>query len=197
MIKTAVLAAVLASTLAGCQTDATAPQTASFDQESRLIFGYVMTRTVGVLGTLSLDGYGCYCGLGGPTDVVPVDATDNCCYIHDNAWIDAPTKGGPGCDCNTQSYDYSTAGGVMTCAATNTGCAKYCCEADQAFTQCIANVGIGENTRYDRSQCEGTECESDDDCEGGTYCSKGYCIPYCGGGEVSAACPTPEPAPSL
>jgi hypothetical protein len=194
MIKRAMLA-VLVSTV-GCQTDVPA-NTASFDQESRLIFGWVMTRTVGTLDTLALDGYGCYCGTSGPIDVVPIDATDRCCFDHDYAWVDAPKNEGPGCNCNTQSYEYSTAGGVLTCSSENTGCAKYCCEADQAFTECIKGTGVGTNRRYDRSQCEPIECKVDDDCEGGTWCDYGSCVPYCGGGAGFAACPTPEPTTSI
>lgn len=167
---------LVSSLVAGCSE----PLVGTDQEESRTDFGQMVAGTIGILNGLGLLGYGCYCGPDNDVGVIPVDEVDACCLTHDHAWMNAPA----GCDCNTASYDYTRPGGVITCTPGQAACATYCCEADKAFSECVQrNLPLDPaNQRYDRTTCEPLECVVDDDCEGGTWCNGGRCVPYCGGG---------------
>lgn len=141
--------------------------------------------TIGYLNGLTLLNYGCYCGADNEVGVIPIDAVDMCCLTHDHAWMDAPAKApAASCNCNTHEYEYDRPGGVITCKPNQGACADYCCKVDKAFSECVAGAGPinPANARIDRTTCEPLECVVDDDCEGGTWCNGGRCVPYCGGG---------------
>jgi Phospholipase A2 len=164
-------------------TACTAPTVGTDEEESRWGFAQMVAGTLGVGPGLDLLGYGCYCGPDNDVGVVPVDEVDSCCFTHDHAWMDAGDVAA-GCNCNTQAYEYTRPGGVITCTAGQSACATYCCNADKAFSECVQAAGPLDpaNVKYDRTTCDPLECVTDDDCEGGTWCNGGRCVPYCGGG---------------
>jgi hypothetical protein len=154
-------------------------QLATTSQDSQTDFAQMVAGTIGIRPGLTLLNYGCYCGLGNDVGVIPLDATDACCMTHDYAWMGAPQ----GCDCNTQAYNYTRPGGVITCAPNQGACADYCCAADKAFSECVQGTAQNAgNANYNRTLCQPIECLTDDDCEGGTWCNNYTCVPMCGGG---------------
>jgi hypothetical protein len=176
------IAALVFSLATGCTGPD--PQLASTSQEAQADFAQMVAGTVGVLTGLTLLNYGCYCGLGNDVGVIPLDATDACCMTHDYAWMGAPQ----GCNCNTQAYNYTRPGGVITCAPNQGACADYCCAADKAFSECVAGTTLNAgNANYNRTQCQPIECVEDSDCEGGTWCNNYTCVPFCGGGGIGFA----------
>ena len=179
MIRFALVAAVLVMPLVNCASSS-APAETEADQYSRNNFGWMMIGAVGVASSATLLDYGCYCGLGNEVDVQPIDATDSCCMTHDYAWMGAKDVA-EGCNCNTAAY---VANGT-TCAPNQGACAAYCCAADSAFAQCAAANPPADPThaKYDRTTCEPLECKVDGDCDGGTWCNDGKCVPFCGGGD--------------
>lgn len=178
------------------------------EEEQDSIFNFLGVLGGAGINALSLNGYGCYCGWGNAgDDKVPIDATDACCKVHDDAWGAAGAGGrlganGQACSCSTEPYTYTSNNGVVTCNANQGACATYCCNADVAFTTCVNAAAASYNPTcrgVDRATCStdgNYECCGDADCEGGLWCNLGECVPYCGGGtRWKAATGTCEDAP--
>lgn len=173
---------MIACLLAGGCAPSAEPRTSTTAQASRDSFAAMVANAIGWGAGWNLLGYGCYCGPDNAVGVKPIDARDACCFDHDHDWMDAGNQVA-NCNCNTEPYNATVQNGVVTCTAGQNACATYCCEVDKAFVQCIQGTTENPaNRNYDRTQCEPVDCETDEDCEGGTWCNYGSCVPYCGGG---------------
>ncbi len=155
------------------------PEVATTNQDSQTNFAGMVGYAIGIPPARNLLNYGCYCGLGNDVGVIPLDATDSCCMTHDYAWMGAPQ----GCDCNTETYAYTTWGAEITCTANQNACATYCCAADKAFAECVQTTTQNRaHSKYNRNLCERIECLEDEWCDAGTWCNGYRCVPFCGGG---------------
>jgi hypothetical protein len=172
----------------------------SVQQSAETEFVGMVAGTLGITTGWTLLNYGCHCGPDSPDDVIWVDDVDNCCRVHDEAYIAAPKKIAD-CNCRTQAYAYTVKDKVVTCAAKQVNeCATYCCAADKKIVDCIGDAGPLNNkyAKLDRKNaCPLAECRVDEDCDAGYYCDRGTCRMYCDPGDfisadVAAACDSPD-----
>jgi Phospholipase A2 len=154
----------------------------SVEQSAEAEFVGMVSSTLGIRTGWTLLDYGCHCGPDSPDDVIWLDDVDNCCRLHDEAYLAAPNKFA-GCNCRTQAYAYTVTAGVVTCAAQQVNaCAEFCCAEDKKIVECIAGAGPLDNTHASVNRdnaCPLAECRADEDCEGGYYCNRGTCRMYC------------------
>jgi hypothetical protein len=185
-MKTLAIAFALFLTTASCAQE----HFASVQQNGEAEFIDIVTKKLGLATGWTLLNYGCHCGPDSPDDVIWLDDVDNCCRIHDEAYLAAPKKFAD-CNCRKQPYAYDVTAGVVTCAEKQVNeCAKYCCDEDKKFVDCVAGAGPLDKkyAKVDRkTACPLAECRVDEDCDGGYYCDRGICRMYCDpGGEGSA-----------
>ena len=160
----------------------TVERVGTVDQHDYGDFSWIVTRILGAATGYSLTNYGCHCGRGNADYTIWVDEVDNCCRIHDEAYLAAPNVA-QGCSCATQAYQYTIANGVVTCGANQGACATHCCAADKAFVECVGPIASTMQRKYeliDRANvCTPRECVVDEDCEPGLWCGGGTCRMYC------------------
>ncbi|XP_022087337.1 phospholipase A2 AP-PLA2-I-like isoform X2 [Acanthaster planci] len=109
-------------------------------------------------GGLAYNHYGCYCGLGGAG--TPLDATDTCCYVHDNCYTHSP--------CSINVFQYSipykksvsscgTADATITCKkasdypwyyGSEKDCAEAICNCDKDLAYCFRETRSTYNEAY-------------------------------------------------
>lgn len=113
-----------------------------------------------------LDGYGCYCGLGGEGKAK--DEVDECCERHDECYDKAMTNGDcPGNTAYTAVYHYKgircgTPEAMLSCddessygGKKDARCAVELCQCDLKIAQCLQNKSLNsEYTKYDKSSCK-------------------------------------------
>ena len=195
-MRSRVFAACALFVLASCADD----RVGTVEQHEKSQFVWIVAKILGGGTGYTLRNYGCHCGLGNADYTIWVDEVDNCCRIHDEAYLAAPGVA-QGCDCNSKVYQYSTATGAVVCAEMQDACATHCCEADKAFVECVGPIASTMNsTKYykmDRANvCTPRECVVDEDCEPGLWCGGGTCRAYCDPGYpgVDAVSCDAEPA---
>ena len=187
MTKTLFIAAALM--LASCAQE----HFESIQQTAEAEFIDMVTKKLGWGTGWTLLNYGCHCGPDSPDWVIWLDDVDNCCRIHDEAYLAAPKKF-EGCNCRTRKYAFTFKDGVVTCAAEQVNeCATYCCAEDKKFVDCVAGAGPLDPklAKIDRkTRCPLAECGVDEDCDGGYYCDRGICRMYCDPGDWGSALST-------
>ena len=202
MKTTAVITFVLAVAVASCAQE----RYSSVQQNGETEFIDVVTQILGWGNGWTLLNYGCHCGPGSPDDVIWLDDVDNCCRIHDEAYLAAPKKYAD-CNCRKQPYAYEVKAGAVICAADDkqvNECAAYCCKEDQKFVACVKpllplNPKLAKVDR--KTKCPLAECRVDEDCDGGYYCDYGICRMYCdpggyGSAAFSTVCESPPEPPA-
>jgi len=120
----------------------------------------VMQRNLGQFGSMIyhkgltpadyLD-YGCWCGWGN-SGTLAMDATDICCYIHDQCY----TLIDRGLSCSTKLTTYAWKGqpnNVIECTDSIGTCDRNVCECDKAAADCFAKQRSTYNPAfYDMNQ---------------------------------------------
>ena len=178
-MRSLLFAAIALLPLASCADD----RVSTVEQYDYTNFSWIVSRIIGGWTGSTLLNYGCHCGTGNADYTIWVDEVDNCCRVHDEAYLAAPMVA-EGCSCATQVYQYTIANGVVTCGANQGACATHCCAADKAFVECAGPITSTMNSRryykMDRAnQCTPRECVVDEDCEPGLWCGGGTCRMYC------------------
>ncbi|XP_053256506.1 phospholipase A2 crotoxin basic subunit CBb-like [Podarcis raffonei] len=83
---------------------------------------------------LGLNLYGCYCGTGGSGS--PVDAVDQCCFIHDCCYRHARVSLKCHRRVKWQRYKLSCNGSETECQSTSI-CGRMACECDKQLAECL------------------------------------------------------------
>ncbi|RMX43536.1 hypothetical protein pdam_00001918 [Pocillopora damicornis] len=126
-------------------------------------FGAMIACEVKDLRSSVLNGYGCFCGLGGKGK--PLDDIDLCCYVHDNCYGDIQRTKICGPDPNAVYYVTYRTQGCSGCRGYhflwflgygNSKCQKKLCECDGVAARCFKSHFSKLQDRYinyDKSKC--------------------------------------------
>ncbi|NXK97676.1 PA2GE phospholipase, partial [Formicarius rufipectus] len=106
-----------------------------------LQFGAMIKHMTG-RSSLSYNGYGCYCGLGGSKK--PLDATDRCCHAHDCCYRRLASSR---CRPMLVTYKYTLWGGGIVCGTGNQ-CQMAACACDKKAAECFHRVSGTYNNAY-------------------------------------------------
>ncbi|NXV70626.1 PA2GE phospholipase, partial [Atlantisia rogersi] len=106
-----------------------------------LQFGSMIKYKTGK-SSLSYNGYGCYCGVGGSKR--PLDATDWCCHAHDCCYRKVSSSH---CSPKIVTYKYSTSRNRITCGS-GTSCQRQSCECDKRAAECFQKAARTYHNTY-------------------------------------------------
>ncbi|NXP50705.1 PA2GE phospholipase, partial [Heliornis fulica] len=116
-----------------------------------LQFGSMIKHMTGK-SSLSYNGYGCYCGLGGSKQ--PLDATDWCCHAHDCCYRKVSSFL---CSPKLVTYKYDKSGSGIVCGS-GTKCQRETCMCDKKAAECFrrtAKTYKNSYKNYPNFKCKG------------------------------------------